>query len=662
MTGGGLAEHLRLLVSRGQVQRALALATQHLSRAPGDVAVRLALVDLLEERGERAQALQHAMVATTTAPASDAGPRALAALLERAGRPAAALQAWDLAAQRAAPGDAEALRRGGDLAWRRGDLPEALRRLRAATAREPGPAEGWALLAAAEASVEQLDAAQAAADAAHARAPHNRTVSRLAADLAARRGDAEGARARYAPLRADPRAAWAHAVALPPILRDADHEEATRTQWRADLAALSEAAEAGLAGQPDAWLQAARGVFPLHYTGGDLLDEQRQLGGLLHRVVTAAVPEAASAPAVPERDRRRIAVVTATFRKHTVTKLFSRWMRDLDRRRFEVHAIDVGLLRDETSGTLEGWCDAVHRVPSSARDALRVLRELAADAVLFPEVGMDDRVLQIAAARSAPLQLVAWGHPVTTGLPTVDVFLSSAAMAVQPDRTWTTEARVDLPGIGIVVEPAARPPGAHRDHFGLPAGRPLLLCVQSLFKYRPWTDALLVEIAARAPQALLVFVQDQRPLVTQAWRRRLEGAFAAAGLAFDHHVRVLPRLTEADYLRLLCVGDLFVDSPGWSGGNTTLEALAMGLPTLAFPGRTMRGRHCRGMVLEMGVPALAPDSADQWLGRAVELAHTRSARDDLAETVRARAGALFGDPRSTRALEALLEAGAPQAR
>ncbi len=36
--------------------------------------------------------------------------------------------------------------------------------------------------------------------------------------------------------------------------------------------------------------------------------------------------------------------------------------------------------------------------------------------------------------------------------------------------------------------------------------------------------------------------------------------------------------------------DLFLDSVGWSGCNSTLEALACGLPVVTWPGELMRGR------------------------------------------------------------------------
>ncbi len=61
--------------------------------------------------------------------------------------------------------------------------------------------------------------------------------------------------------------------------------------------------------------------------------------------------------------------------------------------------------------------------------------------------------------------------------------------------------------------------------------------------------------------------------------------------------------------------DVMLDSIGWSGGNTTLEALAQDLPVVTFEGELMRGRVSAGILRMMGMPeAIAGD--DRRLRRA----------------------------------------------
>ena len=73
-------------------------------------------------------------------------------------------------------------------------------------------------------------------------------------------------------------------------------------------------------------------------------------------------------------------------------------------------------------------CERFVRGPLSL-DAWR--QAILADAphvIIYPEVGMDRVSAQLAAQRLAPVQCNAWGHPDTSGLPTLDYYLSSDLM------------------------------------------------------------------------------------------------------------------------------------------------------------------------------------------------------------------------------------------
>jgi protein O-GlcNAc transferase len=375
---------------------------------------------------------------------------------------------------------------------------------------------------------------------------------------------------------------------------------------------------------------------------------------VLSRIGAAAFPALPVPRPRAPGERLRVGFVSSYFRAHTVGRLFRGWMRDLDRHRFEVWGFANGGRIDAETELAAAACDQFSRLSASLTEAVAALVDARLDVLIYPEIGMDPSTMRLAGLRLAPVQAVAWGHPVTTGLPTIDLFLSSAAMAVAPDRRWTTETRVDLPGLSVHVDP----PAVSSEPLPLPSplqgGGPRLLCVQTLAKYRPWTDALHVAIATGAPDARLVFVEDNREAVTAAFRARLGAAFERAGRSLDDHVCFLPRLGRQDWCRLLAAGDVFLDSPGWSGGYTTMEALSHGLPCLAFPGDTMRGRHTLGMVRELGIAELEARDADDYVQRAVGLARDGDLRARLRERVQQGVASMLADRRGVRALEGVL--------
>ena len=59
-----------------------------------------------------------------------------------------------------------------------------------------------------------------------------------------------------------------------------------------------------------------------------------------------------------------------------------------------------------------------------------------------------------------------------------------------------------------------------------------------------------------------------------------------------------------DYLRVNLACDAMLDTLHWSGGNTTLDALACGLPVVTLPGAFMRGRQSAAMLRAVGADDL----------------------------------------------------------
>jgi CRISPR-associated protein Csy1 len=238
---------------------------------------------------------------------------------------------------------------------------------------------------------------------------------------------------------------------------------------------------------------------------------------------------------------------------------------------------------------------------------------------------------------------------VTTGLDTIDVFLSSAAMEPADGAQHYRESLRLLPGIGTCYVLPVAPLDATRAALGLPLDVPLLLCPQSLFKIHPDNDVLHARILREVPAAELVLFEGRDPRLTELFRARLE----AAGVAGER-IRFLPQCGHDDYLRVNTVCDLMLDTLHWSGGNTSLDALACGLPVVTLPGRFMRGRQSAGMLRLMGLDELVVADHDAYVRLVVELVRDAARRRDLAARIRTERARIFDDRAPIDALAALL--------
>jgi predicted O-linked N-acetylglucosamine transferase (SPINDLY family) len=460
--------------------------------------------------------------------------------------------------------------------------------------------------------------------------------------------EAEAARA-AAPERLHP--VWTALRCLPLVHASQAALEAARVAHEGRLGAFEAAVAAAGPTRARVALGFAQDLFPAHYacrTEDTAL--QARYGAAVHRLVATGHPElAAPLPRRPAAGRLRVGFVSSLLRRHTVAKLFGPWITGLDPACFEVHVWQLGRV-DDTTRALAATGATLHTAAGAGPAAVgRAIRAAGLDAVVFPELGMDGRVLALAAMRLAPFQAVGWGHPVTTGLPTVDAFLSSEDMerpGADPDYT---ERLVRLPGLGTGFVRPPPPPGARsRADLGLPDGAPVLLCTQSVVKLLPRQDAVFRRILAEVPGARLVHLALPG---AARFRERL----AAAGLPMDR-VHMLGPLSFGDFLDLNAVSDVVLDGLDWSGGVTALEAVACGRVPITLEGPLMRTRHTAAILRRLGLPELVAPDPDAYVALAVRMATDRPWRAALEARAAAAAPGLYGDPRSTEALAALLEA------
>jgi predicted O-linked N-acetylglucosamine transferase (SPINDLY family) len=101
--------------------------------------------------------------------------------------------------------------------------------------------------------------------------------------------------------------------------------------------------------------------------------------------------------------------------------------------------------------------------------------------------------------------------------------------------------------------------------------------------------------------------------------------------------------------------DVYLDSIGFSGFNTAMQAIECGLPIVAYEGRFLRGRLASGILRRMGIDELVTATDEAYVELAVRLARDARLWGEMNERLVAARPALYGDTQSVRALEAFIE-------
>jgi predicted O-linked N-acetylglucosamine transferase (SPINDLY family) len=395
----------------------------------------------------------------------------------------------------------------------------------------------------------------------------------------------------------------------------------------------------------------ARGVgasqpFYLPYQGQDDLDLQRRYGALVCRAMAAAYPAARpSASPAKSGEPIRIGIVSGYFRHHANWRLpVQGWLEGLQGPDLRLFGYHTGVIADTATTQAARLCERFVQGPRSTE---QWIADIAADAphvLIYPEIGMDPMAARLAALRLAPVQCSSWGHPETSGYPTIDHFLSSAAMEPEDSHAFYSERLLRLPGLSTAYTPLpASSAAVSRSEIGLRDDAVVYWCGQSLQKHLPHWDGLFARIAREIPSAQLVFLQTPgAPDLTALFQARLQAAFAAEGLEASDHVAMLPPLPPTRFMAALALADVALDPIGWSGCNSLLEGLACDLPFVTWPGKTLRSRHGLAILNEMGVEDGVASSADDYVATAVRLGRDAGARAALKALVAQRKGRLYG--------------------
>lgn len=495
--------------------------------------------------------------------------------------------------------------------------------------------------------------------------PGNREVRhRLGISLVRLGRRAEAAGQCFGPLAASDPDDWmaAYLEALGQFANIYDDERAMDRAREAYAGKLRALAQRLAAASPRQRAAAAASFFSecpflVPYQGRNERGLMELWGGMMCDAMAALFPNAAEAPPMPPVEGRiRVGVLSAHLYRHSNWKIPIRgWVENLDKSRFHLTAYYNGTLQDNfTDQARTAFDDFVTGLPR-LEDWVERIRADRPHVLLIPEIGMHGPTAQLAALKLAPVQAGSWGHPNTSGLRTMDYFLSSDLMEPEDAQDWYSETLVRLPGLSIHYTPS--PVGAAPYDLGRHGVREdavRYLCVQYLSKYLPRHDWVFPRIAQRVPQAQFLFIGG-REEVESRFLARLGRAFAAHGLDAARHVVMLPRLSTAHYAFLNQSGHVFLDCLDWSGCNTTLEALAQGVPVVCADGPSMRARHSAAMLRMMGLGDWVQADAGGVVDLAVRLGSDEGLRGSLAAEMRARAPLLHRDPAPVRALEEFLE-------
>lgn len=453
------------------------------------------------------------------------------------------------------------------------------------------------------------------------------------------------------------KARWARVMTWAPAFpANSVDDAANRSGFGAELAAF----EDWWRKSPADGAQFVGYLMPFYFTYQE--ENNSELLKQYGRVCAAAMQrwldrEKAPASRRPLEKRIRLGVVSEDVRFHSVWMALTKgWLQSLDPNRFELVIFSLADSADAETSWAQTRADVFVGGPKDLRQWAAAIREQNCEILLYPAVGLAGVTLKLASLRLAPVQVNTWGHPDTSGLPTLDYYVSAECFEPPDAQAAYSERLVRLPQLGNRVQPMGLA-DSDLDFAALDVDleRPIFVCPGSPFKYQAAHDDVFVEIARKVPDAQFIFFRATTATSTSILEARLAKAFQAAGLEYSDHVRFIRWLHIREFHCLMRRADVMLDTIGFSGYNTVAQAMECSLPVVTREGRFLRGRLGSGVLRRMGLTELIVPTKAEYVELAARLVTDPDYQARIRDEIGQRRSVLFDDQSAMGPLQDFLE-------
>jgi len=311
---------------------------------------------------------------------------------------------------------------------------------------------------------------------------------------------------------------------------------------------------------------------------------------------------------------------------------------------FEVYFFTLDDLDDSVKHT---FGKAIHvKLPPNLSDMRKTIESYHFDFLVYCEIGMQPLFYYLAHMRLATYQCNTWGHSDTSGIDTIDYFISSKYFDTEKTaRDNYTENVILMDSLSTYYINPLRSYRIQefkdRRAFGYSPKNHLYICPQSLFKLHPDFDSYLTDILRRDPDGIVVLMDflQKKQIILQ----RLENICSSSLLSRIHFVGSMP---HREYLNFIQICDVMLDTYPFGGCNSSLEAFSLHKMVVTQKSSLINGSFTAGFLQKMDLSEWICKSKKQYVDLAVRLGTNPLFRQEIEHKISQKHCLLFEEEQS----------------
>lgn len=387
--------------------------------------------------------------------------------------------------------------------------------------------------------------------------------------------------------------------------------------------------------------------FYLAYQGGNLHPLQVSLANIYCRSLPEKVSYLIEQSQEPIKERRiKIGFVSRYLYTHSISFYYAKLLELISDQEFESYVfVPLIMSHDDITENIKKRVDHFIDLPYDLELAREKIARAQLDILVYLDIGTEPFTYLLAFTRLATIQCVMHGHPLTTGIPSMDYFISSRWYESAKHCRYYQEKLVLLNELPIYfTKPQIPEQLKSRQQLGLPEGH-LYMYPMTPFKCHPEFDQVLANILAIDSRAQIIIFKYESDHLYHRLAERFKKSFEL------ERVHFLPWAPKSDFYHIVSLVEVVLDTFYFGGGVTSFDVLGMGTPVVTWASGYLSGSIPAGFYRRIGVTECIAESQEAYPELACKIAMNPEIREDIKQKILCSNDVLYENPASIRALK-----------
>jgi predicted O-linked N-acetylglucosamine transferase (SPINDLY family) len=317
----------------------------------------------------------------------------------------------------------------------------------------------------------------------------------------------------------------------------------------------------------------------------------------------------------------------------------SKIILNLDRNIFDIHLI-TNLSKNRSSIPV---FNKYPKIICSGKNCVNILLSQNFDILFYPEIGMDIFTFICGSHRLAPIQISTWGHSETTGMKSMDYYISSKYFNNEKDQKYFSEKLVLLNSLGTYYIPMKNT----IDNVDKQK-------IYKLFKIDPNKN---IYNSLQTPSKICsyeflnivkkILSNDPNGIFITLYFTTIEKNFIINNLdSYKNQVRLFRYQSRTNYQKLLTISSILLDPFPFGSLNTSLDAFIFGKIVLTMPSNKINGNFCTGFYKKMEILEPISNSSEEYINKALKFVNDNDFRKKIEKKIKEKCNVLFYEKES----------------